>query len=205
MKLLIHILKLYVPMLPFIVGFYGVRLVWWDYMNDLRAPLGLMVFFVIPIPFGILSLIVGIILTIVMIVSLKYTNNSLPSIFLLTGIILTMFLPLPKTPPLPETLHFLEYRADYEIVIDLARTGQLDDSSTNYCKHPPLAYQHVSGGGCISIDHYNDGLKVQFIPIEKFYYSIIYIENDKDITSCGHRFYIAEKLNDHWYLCFENY
>jgi len=194
-------IKRLLPIVLLIIGLYVVRILWWQYLTELRKPFGFAWIFVLGIPFGIMVLFVGSVFLIVVGLSLYRTDTVYQSMFALIGAFLVLHLPLPEPTPLPEVIHFQTYRDDYEATIDLIRNSGLEKSSTDYCKHPPHELKHVSEGGCISNSQYNDGLKVTMTPIDKFYYSIIYIENDNNITQCGHRYHIAKKLDEHWYLC----
>jgi len=172
-----------------------------------RPPIGLavVIFCIISMPFcGIAS---------IAFIGLVYKYRNKLSVWLtcfnvivgVMSIVITMFIPLPKAPPSIEAERFAKYRASYFHVMRLAKAGDLDDTSSNFCKQPPPELVYVSEGGCIFINSFNDGLKVEFQPIDKIYYKIIYIENDTDITHCGHRAHIAEKLEDQWYLCWQEW
>lgn len=188
-----------------IISFYGVRLWWWAYLDDLRKPLGPAAIGII-IPLGTVALTVCIIIGITIALSIHLSKSMIPTSILMFGIAVILLLPLPESQKvLPETQHFLQYRADYEYILDLARSGQLDDSSENYCKYPPESYKHVSEAGCIHIDAYN-GFVVKFNPIEPFYHPVVYIENDGLEDPCpDDDLHLEEKLDDHWYVCWREW
>jgi hypothetical protein len=208
MKQLTQILKLYMPMLPFIVGFYGVRLGWWHYAygtDRIRPPWVVVQLIASLIPMGILAMILGVILVIIITTSLKYTASHLPSAFLFAGIFLMMLLPLPEPPPLPETAHFLEYRADYKHVIQLIQSENLRDPRPNYCTNLPSEFQHLSTTECIDVSNNDSGFFVRFNPLDPYDRPIVYIESDEDINFCLRDFYIEAKIEDRWYVCFEDW
>jgi|GEM_PF-1763450 len=186
---------------------YVIRLLWWNALQDVRPPIGwaVVMFCIVGTPIiAFISLIV---------VGFTYSRRKQLEAWLtcrnfivgFIAIVLTMIFPLPEPRPLPELQHFEKYHASYDYVVELARTGGLDDSSRDFCKRPPPDLIYVSEGGCVYINSFNDGLKVEFQPIDKTHYKIIYIENDSDITHCGHRAHIAEKLDEHWYACWQEW
>lgn len=98
------------------------------------------------------------------------TKSALPTILLLFSLPIAVNFPL-YTPPksYPEELHFSEYRADYEAVVDLifARETQLPTSGCNM--DLPAHLEHVSSAGCPSVFEYSDrGMTIMFSPIERY-------------------------------------
>ena len=208
MKLPIHILKHYAPMLPLIVGFYGVRLLWWDYSYGefrIRPPLILVQVLINLVVLGLVGLAIATILALVILISLRLSKSSFPSGLLLIGIFLMMLLPLPEPPPLPETAHFLAYRADYEHVLQLIQSKNANDTRPNYCTYPPSEFQHISLTECIDVSNSDSGFFVRFNSLDPYYNPIVYIESDEEINYCLYDFYIEEKIDDHWYVCFEDW
>lgn len=185
---------------------YVIRLVWWNTVQDIR-PIGWFIVMLCIVGTPIIAFISSIV------VGFTYSRRKQLEVWLtcrnfivgFIAIVFTMLFPLPEPRPLIESQHFEKYRASYDYVVELARTGELDDSSRNFCKQPPSDLTYVSEGGCVYINSFNNGLKVEFQPIDKTHYKIIYIENDSDIIHCGHRAHIAEKLDEQWYACWQEW
>ncbi len=119
------------------------------------------------------------------------------------GTFLAFVIPLPDPPDTPEKLHFIEHRAEYEIVIELVQNNELEQTSS-YCLHPPENLNHVSNAGCMYVekDEYRGrGLSVRFNPIENFYHPVVYVEFDNVDNPCGYDSYVEQRIDDHWYVC----
>ncbi len=172
-------------MLAFAVGI--VRQLWWQYLGALPSPLGLFSIPMIGCPLIILlSLGFGIVVT-ALIISFKESRRLFPTITLVLGLFIAFQLPLLAWPPLPQTLHFLEYRQDYETVLELVRQNSLTSSAVRCGRGvlAPHALRHVSPS-CIYVNHDEvRGLVVFFDPLEDWYHPVAFVEFDNVEYPCG--------------------
>lgn len=158
----------------------------------------------IPVCFGIIP-VYYLVLGFLVLISIWRTRSLLPTFLLLIGLSLAIFIPLER-PDTPEKLHFLEYRADYEAVVELARNGELsDDPDSHSGLLPPEEFTHVSAAGSIYVRNVNfneRGLSVLFHPFAPFYFNVTYLEHDESIGSrCDSDSVVEQKIDDHWYVC----
>lgn len=192
--------------LPFvaIIAVAVIRQLWWLYDSNLRGPLGFAGITLIVCPFLVISLTSVGVLSFIVVRSVTQTKSLLPTLFLASGIFLTFQIPLPPRPDTPEKLHFLQYRTDYEAVVEMARNSELEQALPN-CPAgflPPEHFSHVSAAGCMSVDWDEErGLSVLFNPIEPFYHPVVYVELDNAKNPCGYDSHVEQRVDEHWYIC----
>jgi hypothetical protein len=155
---------------------------------------------VIALPF--LCLIVGVLCIITFWVLRKSltVKHPAPIMVYLLGMIIAIVLPLPSLPPLPEETHFSTYRTDYEEVVEMARSRQLEHGNCQGGYELPSNYQHLSETGCITV-YDLQGLVVEFLPLSEFYTRVIYFEVSADAATCRNRGYLRKRIDEHWYIC----
>lgn len=198
--------EILIPMVMAAICVAVVRQLWWLYLIDLRGPLGPAAVFVVCGPFVIIFTVCALVFFALVASSIKWTGSLIPTLVLVAGIGIAFLLPLSPKPDTPEKLHFLQYRPDYEAVVELARNNQLEQALPD-CRagfRPPDALKHVSSKGCmhISVDnYYGRGLHVEFNPIESFYHPVVYVEFDEFEYPCGGDLSVEQKIDDHWYVC----
>lgn len=166
-------------------------------VNEVRPP---GIAFVIFFPF--ICPIVVLILIGLLVVAVKDGQH----IFEILGLLLLAFfivaaLPMPERGPLPETLHFEEYRSDYEAVVELAKSGVLehDTNCVGYLIH--AEYAHVSSRGCISVDNNaNEGLRVMFDPLSALR-PLVYSERHPAAEPCGYDLRVEQQIDINWFVC----
>ncbi|MFC1960204.1 hypothetical protein ACFLYO_05800 [Chloroflexota bacterium] len=193
-----------IPMIVAVVCVAVARLVLREYEIGLRnlSDSGVKDALCIPVCFQIIPAYISI-LGFLVLFSIWRTRSLLPTILLSVGIYLAIFIPLER-PDTPEKLHFLEHRADYEAVVELARNGELiAEPDTHSVFPPPEEYFHVSKAGSMYVYHYGErGLFVLFHPFTSFYFNVAYIEHDESIGSrCDSDSVVEQKIDDHWYVC----
>ena len=125
------------------------------------------------------------------------------------GVVIGLQAPTPERPPIPEMEHFLQYRADYEHVVELAKNDQLrragPDCPAGY--QPPRVYEHVSAARCMFLNQdLEHGLRVEFTPLDgSGYHDVTYVEIDEGSNPCGYKSHVEQKIDDHWYVCEEEW
>ena len=197
-------LRLLLPMLVMVVVIGIARYGWGYYLSRLRGPVGFTSIEVVCLPFFVVAAVIGGASLYAIVRSLRRTRSAIPMLVLALGTLLVFQVPLPEPPDTPEKLHFLDYRADYEAVVELARNGELEASAPECGTQfrPPQALAHVSGAGCMFVSNLdNRGLVVFFHPLESFYHLVAYVEFDDGEYACGRDPYVEQKIDDHWYVC----
>jgi hypothetical protein len=180
-----------------------------------RGPYGIGWLIICPVPCGIL-LLFAIFLIRHAVVAVRRTHRLTPVFVLMGGIVSALIIPLPLLPKAiyPEESYFYDHRQEFETVVELAREERLDCGNMG-CKYSGRElleeYKHLSDDGRV-YTHYilgetlSDTLVVKFTPFT-FYYPIIYFARPQDVNSyseCqGVRW--VRKLDEHWYLCVEEW
>ncbi len=183
-----------------------IRLVWWQYLSGLRGPWGLVAIPCVGFPFLVILLICFVVVGFVTIRSITRTRSVLPTLLMFGGIFLALQIPLP-TYDTPEKQHFLAYRADYEAVVEIARSGELAPCQRSAFVRPdefepPPAYAYVSAKHCIRVVRDDaGGLFVTFFPLESFYHHIVYTESGAIEYLCRYDPYVEQEIDPHWYVC----
>ncbi|MBC7813951.1 MAG: hypothetical protein H7175_22545 [Burkholderiales bacterium] len=166
------------PMLIMAVGIGIARFLWGYYLSRLRGPLGLGAVEFVCAPFVVLVIVIVTICLFLVRRSILQTENVIPTWFLIFGIFLAFQIPLPEPPDTPEKLHFLQYHADYEATVEMAKNDELVPSPPD-CRagfSPPELLPHVSSAGFMFISHdEHGGLLVFFHPLESFYHLVAYV------------------------------
>jgi hypothetical protein len=177
------------------------------YVNIIRGSLGLGW---IGICFSILVIFIValIVISLISIRLIRHTRSILPAGVFWAGIIVVVLLPLPfpPRPPTPEEKLFLAHRSDFEQVVEFARDNKLavaiPDCPAGY--FPPAEYQFVSAAQCMFVDYGDNGLTVQFAPFDA-YHRIVYVARVTE-KPCDEAYGSTEKkLDDHWYVCQEDW
>ncbi|MDX2076437.1 MAG: hypothetical protein SFZ02_08420 [bacterium] len=190
-----------VTVLVFTVIMVTVKWVLFTHLLGLREPLQATI---IGVGAFLLAIFIG---ALWLIWRANVTGNGSPMliIFLFICIAIVITLPLPPQPDTPEKIHFLQYRADYEAVVALAKTRNL---SQPVCD-PPLPLYHVSSIGCLHVNSDDRGLTVAFYPLELFNYFVLYVEIESEIekdaicndSNSSSMIYLKQKIEPHWYVC----
>jgi hypothetical protein len=197
------------PIIAVVVSVGIARLIWWQFVSSFRPPLGVISMMLIGCSFPVITIFFVSLLLTVIIQSIRTERSLGPAIILAIGTFLAFQIPLPASPDTPEKLHFLEYRADYEATIELARNRQLTNSRLN-CSHekdfrPPDKLRHVSLGSCITVNQDTDrGLTIFFYPFERLF-RLAYIEYDDVEYPCGRDLWVEQKIEAHWYVCYHDW
>jgi hypothetical protein len=165
--------------------------------------MGLMAIPALLCPFVILLILGCSMVVTALIVSFKESRSLLATVTLVLGLFIAFIFPLPSPPPLPQMLHFLEYRQDYETVLEMVRENSLTLSAARCGRGvlAPPALRHVSPS-CISV--YRDqmrGLVVFFDPLEDWYHPVAFVEFDDVEFPCGRDPFVRQKIDEHWYVC----
>jgi hypothetical protein len=101
-------------------------------------------------------------------------GNPSPALFLIVGLLLARFLPIPST---PEEILFSWQRAEYNQIVELARNNQLQHGGDCFTQNyfiPPSNYFQWSSE-CIHV-YQQEGIVVEFAPrtLER---PIVFLEN----------------------------
>jgi len=187
--------------LAFAIGI--VRQLWWQYFIALPSPMGLMAIPALLCPFVILLILGCSIVVTVLIISFMQSRSLFPTVTLVLSLFIAFIFPLPPRPPLPQTLHFLEYRQDYETVLEMVRQNSLTPSVLRCGRGvlAPRALRHVSPS-CIYVNHDQvRGLVVFFDPLDDWYHPIAFVAFDNVEYPCGRDPFVRQKIDEHWYVC----
>jgi hypothetical protein len=184
------------------VGVVLGRYIWWTIFAKVRGPLGLLA---IPLvcPFvcaGLCFILASIGLHAF---AVYQTRNVIPTVVLAAGVFIAFQIPMPARPDTPEKRHFLQHRADYEQVVEMARNRTLEPvPSYNLAFFPPQGLEHVSAAGYIYVYRLSSdtGFSVTFNPLERFYHPVVYNERTDTRQPCGGGA-VEQKIDDHWYVC----
>ena len=132
----------------------------------------------------------------------KSRGHLAPGLFLVSGLIVAAFLPVPPT---PEEISFSWQREEYEQIVELARNNQLqhgdDCLEENQFVAPSIYYQWSSE--CIHVTQ-QDGIVVEFAPrsLER---PIVFLENRTSdrFAPCGSvsEGRMLKRLSEHSYIC----
>jgi hypothetical protein len=138
----------------------------------------------------------------IMVHSIRKEHSPVPSFLLIVGTFLTFLTPLPSAPDTPEKLHFLQYRAEYEDVVALAKSDTLQSSPACRPQYSLTeALRRVSSVDCIDIMQDHDrGLVIFFYPFEKLF-RLTYVEFDHIEFPCGRELWVEQNIEAHWYVC----
>jgi len=201
-----------IPLFVFAVIVAIVRYFWWAYVIGWRGPLGISGIFIVGIPFIILMFTFFIAMMFLVFWSIYKTMNFIPPIFLIICVGIAFYMPLPQPPDTPEKRHFLQYRADYEAIISLAKTDALvlhDDCRRLDGYKIPQSLYHISHDGCVIINLDMRGISIAFYPIEEVYHFVLYteIETRYPCSSVNRPIdtYVEQKIEPHWYVCEEDW
>lgn len=145
---------------------------------------------------------IGMIYSIVTVIKYGFSTkgNWFPVLVFVGILALSYVLPLP---PLPEKTFFLEYRQEFEHVIQLVQTEGLPPGITQ-CQAPdayelPNGYKHLTAR-CVFV---YEGKVVEFSPT-KSTFSVVYVDEPENLSlswDCSVRGYVWEQLEDQWYIC----
>jgi hypothetical protein len=126
-----------------------------------------------------------------------------PVLFLVGGLLAARFLPIPPT---PEEISFSWQNAEYNQIVELARSNQLQQGNDCFAQDqflPPSNFFQWSGE-CIRVNQ-EDGLIVEFAPrsLER---PIVFFENatNKKSPPCwsdSEPTDVFKQLSEHWYIC----
>jgi hypothetical protein len=161
-------------------------------------------FFISPI-FWLIGLIFQIILVSKYI--FKSHGHLSPGLFLVGGLLLARFLPVPPT---PEEISFSWQRVEYEEIVELARSDQLQQGDECLAQNqflPPSGYFQWSRA-CIHVNQH-DGIVVEFAPrtLER---PIVFLENptsdsfppcSSDSESRIAESRVFKQLSENWFIC----
>lgn len=133
-------------------------------------------------------------------------GSLIPLVLLVGCTVLAFILPLP---PLAEEASFNKHQEDYEHIVTLAKSKQLEhgngcnaDSPSSYAFKVPEGYEHLSED-CIFVDYYSSNINVEFMPYD-YAVALNYFENPSDVSNsrdCDFRGYVWKKINENWYVC----
>jgi len=168
-------------------------------LNDVFPILG--DFFCLLIPIAFLCLIASIIYLVFTIwFGLHRGGNASPVIVLIAGLIFAVVLPIP---PRYEEGLFTRHREEFEKIVELARSSQLEHSSECSIWRSfavPDGFERLSAN-CIFVD-YEPFLTVEFQP-RHYMDKLIFTEGPSEIENkigCGPDDY-REILDENWFLC----
>lgn len=139
---------------------------------------------------------------------LEQNGHPLSLVFLLSGVILGIFWPLP---PRPEEALFSSHKTEYEELVKLAQEARLDHSERCHAPHsfasPPGYELLVKQDTCILVERVGrqtNALVVEFYPRD-FYWPIVYLEDPRVIGetygACHGDGRVYKQLDEHWFLC----
>lgn len=134
-------------------------------------------------------------------IALRYRKKHwTPLVLLLGSTFLAVIYP---TPPTFEEDIFFQYRADYEYLVELARSNQLphhQDCGNVFA--PPLGYEHLAVD-CIFVDT-TPTFSVEFTP-RSFYRPLVFFDDPSTIDSshgaCHGDGGVRKELDEHWFIC----
>lgn len=184
----------------FFVGYlYFARVVLADFFVGTLGEFLRFFFWISPI-FWLVGLVFHIVL--VSIYVFKSHGHLSPSLFLVGGLLLARFLPVPPT---PEEISFSWQRTEYEQIIKLVRSNQLQQGDECLAQNqflPPSSYFQFSHE-CIRVNQ-QDGIVVEFAPrtLER---PIVFLENPMNDTfpPCWNdsESHVFKQLTEHWFIC----
>ena len=162
---------------------------------------------------GMLIIVIGIVIPLVGYLIFKVIQHGfrkdgslIPLVLLVGGALVAFTLPLP---PLAEEASFNKHQEDYEYIVALAESNQLEhgngclaDSPSSYAFKVPEGYEHLSEG-CIFVSYYSGNINVEFSPYD-YAMALNYFENPNDLTKsrdCDFRGHVWKKINENWYVC----
>ena len=183
---------------------YLARLVLTDFFVGTLGAYLVFFFWISPV-FWLAGLLFHIVFLSIYIFKLHGSPSS--ALFLVVGLLLARFLPIPST---PEEILFSWQRADYNQIVELARNNQLQHDGNCLTKNdfqPPSSYFQWSTE-CIYV-YQQDGIVVEFAPrtLER---PIIFLENptSNEFPPCWHdrdnRVFesrMFKQLSEHWFIC----
>jgi hypothetical protein len=194
------------------------RYLWWLYRVEMRGPMGLMGIFFVLLP---AALLIGVLASVCIglvawLVSRYRAQGLFPAAILVASLVMIFQLPMPPDPPTAEMTHFLAHRNEYEVLVGLARLGNLSETcpygNSKGRYEPPLSLEHLSARGCIETAYTPDNtgaswkkprasLSVAFYPFESYYHSLVYAERNDDPNPCFLDAHVEQKIEAHWYVC----
>ncbi|MEP7291156.1 MAG: hypothetical protein ABI835_05205 [Chloroflexota bacterium] len=209
-----HVWKITLWMFLPVALAYGTRIFLHMLLDSTRGPLGMGWVIICPIVClagaGLLALIVGF-----AIFFARKARHFAPALVLIVGIVLVPFLPLPPLPQpvFPEEEFFFANRGEFEQVVELARQDKLNCLENLYldceaaARELPVGYIELSIGGLVLVYSIPPApLIVKFEPFD-FYYPVYYFETPKErenYPQCSSIRFVR-KLDEHWYLCIEEW
>jgi hypothetical protein len=177
------------------VGIYLFRSQW----NGL-PPLGMAVGFILILVAPLCCFPISFIAYHVLIAFRYRTKHWTPFVFLIGSTFLAMIYP---TPPTFEEEIFVQHRADYEYLVELARSNQLPHNDE--CKNvftPPPGYERLAVD-CIWIST-DPGFNVEFTP-RSFYRPLVFFDDPTTIEfsvgACHEDGGVRKQLDEHWFIC----
>jgi hypothetical protein len=207
---LITVLIMLVSIIPLYLG----RIWIYQSLESERGPLGYAGLIFLPICCGALLLVV-VLLGVVAAIIYRRTRKVTSILVFGGGIIIALIIPLPVLPRVvyAEEALFYAQRAQFEEVVNFARQDELECSELGcdyYSRILPQEFSHLSEEGHISVsrEKQSGGLIVEFRPFT-FYYPVIYFEISEDVdlgwhSECWGTRGVRE-LDEHWYLCMEDW
>jgi hypothetical protein len=162
---------------------------------------------------GMLIILIGIAIPLVGYLIFKVIQHGfrkdgslIPLVLLVGGTVSAFVLPLP---PLAEEVSFTKHQKDYEHIVALAKSNQLEhgndclaDSPSFYAYKVPEGYEQLSED-CIFVLYYSGNINVEFSPYD-YAVALNYFENPNDVTKsrdCDFRGHVWKKINENWYIC----
>lgn len=139
--------------------------------------------------------------------SVLISRSPLPVVIMIIGVYAALQRPLPPEPDTPEKIFFLAHRAEYEALVDLVASNDLDSChgfgpNRDDLLELPKAYIHLSGKSCVQIPAYApEGLNIRFFPFESFYHHLAYTESGNLDEFCNGDPHVEQKIDDHWFVC----
>jgi hypothetical protein len=183
------------------VGYvYLDRIVWTNFFVE-GLDTYLTIFFWLSPVFCLVGFIVHIIL--VSLYVFRSRGHLAPGLFLIVGLLLAAYLPVPPT---PEEISFSWERGEYEQIVELARNNQLQHGDNCLAKNQflsPSSYYQWSRE-CIQVSQ-QDGFVVEIVPrsLER---PLVFVENpnSESFPPCWSnrvRSEVFKQLSEHWFIC----
>ncbi len=157
---------------------------------------------------GIFVLLAGLLIFKVIQHGFRKSGSLIPLISLVAGTVLAYNLPIPS---LPEEALFNKHQEDFEYIVMLAKSNQLEHGDECLADFPPSYYAYKIPEGyeylseeCIFVSYYADDINVEFSP---YYYAVVlnYFEDPNDVTKnddCAYEGPVwRKKINRNWYVC----
>ena len=190
---------LFLLSLLFVSYVYLDRVVWTNFFVG-GLDTWLTIFFWLSPIFCFVGFIVHIVL--VCLYVFKSRGHLAPGIFLISGLFLAAFLPVPPT---PEEISFSSQRGEYEQIVALARNNQLQQGHDCVAENQFLSpsSHDLWSSECIQITR-QDGIIVEFAP-RSWERPIVFVENpikEGFLTCWSHSdSRVFKELDENWFIC----